>query len=115
MAGFGQLIVESPQRKMQHLSLKKDGLGSPTIGGSCGNFCTITDNGVGDYTINFADVPFTQIPECFVQVKTNDRIARLGTVTALAVQVLTEDLAGGAAEADFDLIAIGSLARDLIG
>lgn len=115
MAGFGQMIVESPQRKMQLVSLKKSGLGTPVISGSSAAFCTVTDNGVGDYTINFTSVPFSQIPEILVAVKTNDRIIRVGTVTALAAQIITEDLAGAAAEADFDFMAIGSLARDLVG
>ena len=48
----------SPQRQMQVISLKKSGLGTPTIAGSCANFCTITDNGTGDYTINFTVKPF---------------------------------------------------------
>ena len=115
MGGFGSKIVESPQRKMQLITLKKSGLGTPAISGSCANFCTITDNGTGDYTINLTEIPLAQVPEVFVQVKTDNRIAKLGTVTALAVRVLTEDLSGDAAEADFDLLIVGSLARDLIG
>lgn len=113
--GFGANVVGCPQRKMQIMSLKKTGLGTPAISGSCANFCTITDNGVGDYTINFTDKPFAQVPEVIVMSATNDRISKLGTVTALAAQILTEDLSGAAAEGDFHVIIIGSLGRDLIG
>jgi hypothetical protein len=107
--------LTSPQRKIQVLALKKTGLGTPAISGSCANFCTITDNNPGDYTINFVKAPFTQIPEVSVTVTTNDRIVRIGTISNTSVQILTEDLAGAAAEADFHAIIVGSLASDLQG
>jgi hypothetical protein len=107
--------VGCPQRQMQILSLKKTGLGTPAISGSCANFCTVTDNGVGDYTINFTDAPYGLVPEVIVQVSTNDRIAKLGTVTKLAAQILTEDLAGAAAEGDFHVMILGPLVTDLLG
>lgn len=107
--------VDCPQRKMQILSLKKTGLGTPAISGSCANFCTITDNGVGDYTINFTKKPFALAPECFATVTTDNTIVKLGTVTNLSAQILTEDLTGAAAEADFNFFASGTLASDLLG
>lgn len=115
MPGFGRMAVESPQRKMQLISLKKTGLGTPVLSGSCASFCTVTDNGVGDYTINLDKFPLAQVPEAVVTVTTDNRQVKLGTVTKLAVQVLTEDLAGAAAEADFHIMIFGSLASDLIG
>lgn len=113
--GFGAKTVESPQRKMLAVSLKKTGLGTPALSGSCASFCTITDGGVGDYTVNFATRPFTQIPEVFVQSTTPDLIVSLGTVTALSAQILVTDAAGTPAEGDFHLLALGSEARDLVG
>lgn len=115
MGSFGAKTVGSPQRQMQVISVKKTGDGTPALSGSCASFCTVTDNGVGDYTINFATKPFTQVPEVLVTVSSNDRIVRLGTVTALAAQILVEDLAGAAAEGNFHMLAIGSLGSDLLG
>ena len=115
MPGFGANAIESPQRLMNILSLKKTGLGTPAISGSCAVFCSVTDNGVGNYTINFVSKPYAQIPEVLASSSTASRRVRLGTVTALAAQILVEDLAGVAAEGDFSFVAIGSLARDLIG
>lgn len=113
--GFGATVVTQVQRKMQEITLKKTGLGTPVLGGSGGVFCTVTDNGVGDYTINFTEAPFTQIPEIFVAGTTASRLVSVGTVTALAAQILVTDLSGVAAEGDFHMMAIGSLGRDLVG
>ena len=116
MSGFnGSMGVISKQRQMVILSLKKTGLGTPVISGSCASFCTITDNGVGDYTINFTQAPFAQVPEILVLSATDSTIVRKGTVTALAAQILSDDASGTPAESDFDLLVIGSLARDLVG
>lgn len=113
--GFGSNNVEARQRCMVLDTLKKGGAGTPTISGSAAAFYNIVDNGVGDYNINpKAKAVFAQIPEVLIQVKTDNRVAKLGTVTALGIQVLTEDLSGAAAEADFDIFISGCLARDLI-
>lgn len=114
-AGFGSSNMTSPQRLMKLVSVKKSGLGTPTLAGSCASFLTVTDNGVGDYTINFNTLVFAQLPEVVASVTTNDRIVRVGTVAIGSVQILTEDLAGSAAEGDFHLMVVGSLARDLLG
>jgi len=108
--------VDSPQRKMQILTLKKTGLGTPAISGSCANFCTVTYNGVGDYNINFTKKPFTLTPEILLTVVTAQRVLRIGTVTNTSVQVLAFQMDGTtAAEADFHMMAIGTLAQDLLG
>jgi len=113
--GFGANTVASRQRQMILDTLKKGGLGTPTISGSAAPFYSVVDNGVGDYNINpLSGSTFAQIPEVTATVKTNDRIVRIGTVTKLAIQIITEDLAGAAAEADFDLFISGCLAQDLI-
>jgi hypothetical protein len=108
--------VECPQRKMQILPLKKGGLGTPTISGSTANFCTITKNGVGDYTINFVKKPFALVPEVFVTPVTAQVLLRIGTVTNTSAQIRAFQLDGTTpAEADFHFIAVGTLASDLQG
>jgi len=114
--GFGANNLNSPQRQMQVISLKKSGLGTPAISGSCANFCTITDTGVGDSLISFTLKPFYQTPEVFVVSKTSATVCRVGTVSNLAVQVLSFAMDGTTpAEADYDIIVVGSLAVDLLG
>lgn len=114
--GFGAKNLSSPQRMLQVLSLKKSGLGSPALGGSCANFCSVVDNGVGDYTIQFTKKPFAQIPEVLLSSKTSATVCRVGAVTNLQVQILCFAMDGTTpAEADFDAMIIGSLASDLQG
>ncbi len=115
MAGFGAQNVESPQRKIQIFSIKKSGLGTPALSGSCANFCSVTDNGVGDYTITFTGkAVFAQIPEILVGAKTVG-IIKIHAVAISSVQVKCYAVDGTTpAEMDFDLMAIGSLARDLV-
>lgn len=113
MGGFGSNVVASPQRQMRLMSLKKTGLGTPVISGSCSNMCSVVDNGTGDYQIVF-DIPFNQIPEVMAQSTTDDRITRVGTCTITGVQILTENLSGSAAEGDCHILIVGSDARDLI-
>lgn len=115
MAGFGQNAVVSKQRKLQQLTLKKGGLGTPTISGSDANFCTITDNGVGDYTINLTNCPLKQTPEVLVTMVTASTRAQIGTISNTAVQILTFGYNNTTpTEADFHVQIIGSLASDLL-
>jgi hypothetical protein len=115
MAGFGQNAVASTQRKMLQISLKKGGAGTPTISGSGANFCTITDNGVGDYTINLVNCPLAQTPEVLVTMVTASMRAQIGTISNTAVQILTFGYNNTTpSEADFHIQITGSLARDLL-
>lgn len=116
MGGFGSKVIDSPQRKMEIMTLYKTGLGTPALSGSCASFCSVVDNGVGDYTINF-DLPYAQIPEVFVQPITDDIAATCPSASRLVsgVKVLTTDMAGTAAEGDFMIMIVGCRARDLIG
>lgn len=115
MGGFGSQTIEHVQRKMQVLSLRKSGLGTPTIAGSAATFCSITDNGTGDYTISFTSAPFAQTPEVMVTPSTPGTAVAVTAVSNLAVTVQVTDLAGVAAEGNFHIMIMGSLARDLIG
>jgi hypothetical protein len=104
--------IKSPQRQMRMLAFQKSGLGTPALAGEGKLDGTIADNGVGDYTISF-EVPFVRIPVCIAQDKTTGRV--LKTVCALgSVQVLAfSDVAmTTAAEADFDIICLGSDVAD---
>lgn len=116
--GFGVNNIEAQQRQMSADSFKKTGLGTPAISGSAASFYSVTDNGTGDYSFArkaAAGGAFAQIPEVMVTCTTDNRIAKLGTVSASSIQVLTEDLSGSAAEADFHIVIFGCDARDLIG
>lgn len=120
MPGFGAKAIESPQRLIQLLALKKTGGGTPAISGLCASFCSITDNGVGDYTILVnRQAPFSQIlvSSALAHSTTPGIITvHVAGTTALAVQIKTFAVDGTTpAEVDFDLIVIGSSARDLVG
>lgn len=113
--GFGANVVSHVQRKMLTISLKKTGLGSPAISGSGADFCSIVDNGVGDYTINFTSSPFAQTPEVVALPSTPGTAIAITSATNLSITLEVTDLAGVAAEGDFHLMVMGSLARDLVG
>lgn len=103
----------SYQRKLVALNLSKSGLGTPTLGGLDAYVCTITDNGVGDYTINMPAFAIDTVVALAVP-STASRLCVIGAKDKDSVQILTTDLAGVAAEADFDLQIVGSMARDLL-
>lgn len=105
--------ASSLQRGIVILALNKTGLGTPVLSGLCAQFCSVVDNGVGDYTINFPALGNVAMSAVASSV-TNDRICRVGVKTISSVQILTEDLAGAAAEGDFDLVLVGTTDRDLI-
>jgi hypothetical protein len=103
--------ITSPQRQMHMLAFQKSGLGTPALAGEGKFDGTIADNGVGDYTITF-DEAFVRIPLCIAVSKTSAKHIRC--VPALgSVQVLCFDMDGTTpAEADFDLICLGSMVAD---
>lgn len=110
--GFAR-TVKSPQRLIRMLSAKIDGTGTASMSGTCSNDMTLTDSGTGDYLLTF-DEAFARTPEVVVTCTTNDRIARVATLAVGSVQIITEDLAGAAADADFHVIIVGSDASDAI-
>lgn len=105
--------VKSPQRLVRMMSLKVDGTGTASLSGTCANDVSLTDSGTGDYLLTF-DEAFARTPEVLVTVTTNDRIARVATLAVGSVQIITEDLAGAAADADFHVMIVGSDASDAI-
>ena len=105
--------VLSPQRKMRIMGVLVDGTGTASLSGICSRNMNLTDNGTGDYTLTF-QVPFSQAPQILASPVTDNIICKIGTVTASAAQILTENLSGTATDADFHVIVLGSDAADQI-
>jgi hypothetical protein len=117
---IGKQNLQSPQRDTAVLALRKTGAGTPVISGLCANFCTITDNGVGDYTIAInVDRPFAAAsPIISSALPHSSGIIRLDVATSsnLVVSVKCFAVDGTTpAELNFDLICIGTYASDLQG
>lgn len=114
----GLLNVSSPQNKVAILALRKTGAGTPALSGLCANFCSIVDNGVGDYTIIVNDQrPFAQ-SVIATATPHSSGIIRLDIATSSKLQVSVKCFAVDGttpAELDFDLICLGSYASSLIG
>jgi hypothetical protein len=110
--------MQSPQRQMALLALRKTGAGTPVISGLCSAFCSITDNNVGDYTITVnSQRPFAQNIHA-VAMPHSSGIVRLHLAgsSALVIQVKCFAVDGTTpAELDFELICVGSYASDLLG
>ena len=84
--------IKSRQRRVRKLFLSKDGLGTPTLSGLSSEEATITDNGVGDYTINFNRSFALTDFICTITSRTADRTFYLGTKAKGSVQVLCKSL-----------------------
>lgn len=118
MGGFGSQVVESPQRKMFALALRKLGAGTPTISGLCANFCSIVDLGVGNYRIMVNDQAPSSQDLIAVAMPHTSGIVRLNIATSDELQIEVSCFAVDGttpAELNFDLMVMGSHARDLIG
>lgn len=116
--GFPFNAVTSPQRALVLLSLTKTGGGTPVLGGLCANFCSIIDNGTGDYTILVNEQePFWQVVQAVVTLHASG-VAIIDTANTdkLKVSIKTFAVDGTtAADKDFDLLVIGCTAKDLLG
>lgn len=110
--------VSSPQRQVALLALKKTGAGTPVLSGLCATFCSVVDNGVGDYEITVnKQRPFAQ-PVIAVATAHGPGIIHIDTANSDKLKVTLKCFAVDGttpAELDFDLIVIGSYATDLIG
>lgn len=118
MAIPGGKGVSSPQREMAVLSLRKTGLGTPVLSGLCAKFCSVVDNGVGDYTIVVnTQRPFNQVVQGVATLhQAGIVVIDLANTNKLQIRIKTFAVDGTtAAEKDFDLIVIGSYAIDLLG
>lgn len=99
--------VNAIQRAMRLMAFKVDGTGTAALGGPDEHQATLTDNGVGDYTITYAE-PFSQIPIVSATPITTGIMCRVKASTILAVTIECLDLDTPAAtDCDFDLVVIG--------
>lgn len=114
MASIKQMT--SPQRETAVLALRKTGAGTPVLSGLCANFCSVVDNGVGDYTIIVNNPrPFAQ-SVIATATPHSSGIIRLNIATSSKLQISVKCYAVDGttpAELDFDMICLGSYASDL--
>lgn len=102
--------IKSPQRLPRQLHLKVDGTGAASILiGS--KDATLTDNGVGDYTLTFAK-PFARPPVVVCSSLTAGAVMQVAAATASACQIVVKDTAGAALDVDFMVIVQGFDAAD---
>lgn len=90
--------IESHQRKVRMLNLTISADGE-TVSGLDALQVTVTDTGTGDKLITFNEA-FAAAPHVQVTVGTDESIARIGTCTASAVQILTDDATDGTSAKD---------------
>lgn len=117
MPGFGSNVVESPQRQINVLMLRKTGAGTPVLSGLCASFCTVTDNGVGDFTINVNNQRPSSQNLIAVATPHTSGIIRQDVSSANALNVRFKCFAVDGttpAELDFDMVIYACFARDLI-
>jgi hypothetical protein len=115
---YGQSGVQSPQRQIALLSLRKTGAGTPVLSGLCAAFCTVVDNGVGDYTININNQrPFANGVQGVAMAHAPGFVhLDLANTSKLKISVNCFDVDGTTpAELDFDMLVMGSFASDLVG
>lgn len=83
------------------------GVPAVTIGGTAGGVdVTVTDNGLGDYTLTFAK-PFRRAP-VVIPTGLAGRAQLKSAASVSAATIVTFNAAGAAADDSFDFIAIGS-------
>lgn len=105
--------VKAAQRKVRVLAIGVDGTGTAALGeGSLD--ATLADSGTGDYLITFNEA-FLRAPCVFVQTKTTNSYAQLGTVAVGSVQILIKNLDDDTAlDGDFDVLVWGFDAADAV-
>ena len=115
---IGIKSVGSQQRQLEVIAVTKLGLGTPTLSGLCASFCSIVDNGVGDYTINVnINRPGAQPVIAAILPHSPGIIHKVvGGSDKLKIQVKCFAVDGTTpAEMNFDLVVIGSDAQTLLG
>lgn len=104
--------IKSAQVQMREIQCDVDGTSvTPVASGFDGLvIASVVDNGVGDYTIIFKkpfNVSNSNLPKCFVQSLTADRIVSMSASAYDRVTILCTDLAGAPADADVSLLIKG--------
>ena len=107
--------VKGQQRRMRMLSVKLDGTGTAALDGSDKFSMTLTDNGVGDYTLTY-DSAYQRAPEVFVTSITTGIHCEVTASSATACTIETFDVATGATPTDADMyvLIVGSDDADAI-
>lgn len=107
-----QRKITMAQRLPRMIAMKVTGTGTAAI--NIGSFeASITDNGVGDYTLTFVK-PFARTPIAVASCMTATCYAEISSCSATAVRVLTKSNANAATDAVFNLIVQGFDAVDEI-
>lgn len=104
--------IKSTQRLVRALAFRVDGTGTASIlEGS--NDATLTDNGVGDYTLTF-DTPFKRVPVVTGAALIADNgFIQVASVSVSAINVKLFDVDGTTAlDGDFHLALLGFDAAD---
>lgn len=97
--------IKSPQRLPRQLHFHVDGTGTSSIViGS--KDATLTDNGVGDYTLTFT-APFTRNPVIVCTSITAGIVFNIAASSTSSVQILAKDTLGAATDCDFYCIVQG--------
>lgn len=69
--------------------------------------------GLGDYTLTFKQ-PWVQIPQIHIESHTPQRLPQIIAVDLFTLHIQINDVTGAPADADFDVMCIGSMAESLI-
>lgn len=104
--------VSVSQRLPHMIFARIDGTGTASVlEGS--HELVLTDNGVGDYTLTFAQ-SFGRIPTVVCTLLTTNTYAMISTVSTTAVRILVKQVADGstATDADFHVLISGCDAAD---
>lgn len=88
--------------------------GTPIAGGYDVAFISsITDNGVGDYTIIFKDIAQRSMAVAGIHCATDGLYARVSAVTTNSVRVLVKTFAGSATDGDLNISLLWHGAKSL--
>jgi len=98
--------IKSVQRGVMLYSVSKSGLGTPALSGADSLQFSVTDNGVGDYTLNLLDEASEEDLVIHLQSKSAGISCLPGTASKSSIQVLCfDDLAQtNAAEGNFSAL-----------
>lgn len=109
--GFSR-SVQSRQRVVHMIASRVDGTGAASLlSGS--QELTLTDNGVGDYTLTFAK-PYSQVPVVMCSTLTANSVLQVSAVSVSACTIKAWQAADGvtAVDVDFHVLIVGSDAAD---
>ena len=109
-----QRSIKSEQRAVRMLALRIEGsTGTVSLEGLDALRCSVTDNGVGDYTINFTKA-FAEAPHVSLAAEATGIMLHASSITASAVRIICKLVdqdatyaAPAAAEADVQVIVVG--------